>query len=205
MPQLKLSYFDMHGGRGETARLALSIGRVPFEDNRIPFAEWPNHKNSMPFGAIPVLEVDGYPLSQSETINRYVGKLTNLYPSDPWQAAICDEIMDALEDMTARIVSTFNMSEDAKKATREAIVADPLPRFLKRFEQCLEAQGGKYFADNRLTVADLTMFVWLKMLTSDQLDYIPTDLPNRISPKLSEHFERINNDPGVKAYYAQRL
>ena len=31
MAKLKLSYFDFHGGRGEPARLALSMGGVPFE------------------------------------------------------------------------------------------------------------------------------------------------------------------------------
>jgi hypothetical protein len=31
MPKLKLTYFDFHGGRGEPARLALSIGGIPFE------------------------------------------------------------------------------------------------------------------------------------------------------------------------------
>ena len=30
MSKLKLSYFDFHGGRGEPARLALSIGEIPF-------------------------------------------------------------------------------------------------------------------------------------------------------------------------------
>ena len=30
MPKLKLTYFDFHGGRGEPARLALSMGGIPF-------------------------------------------------------------------------------------------------------------------------------------------------------------------------------
>jgi len=29
MPKLKLTYFDFHGGRGEPARLALSIAGIP--------------------------------------------------------------------------------------------------------------------------------------------------------------------------------
>jgi hypothetical protein len=36
MSKLKLTYFDFHGGRGESARLALSIGGIPFEDDRVP-------------------------------------------------------------------------------------------------------------------------------------------------------------------------
>ena len=34
MAKLKLTYFDFHGGRGEPARLALSIGGIAFEDDR---------------------------------------------------------------------------------------------------------------------------------------------------------------------------
>ena len=40
MPKLKLTYFDFHGGRGEPARLALSIGGIPFEDDRVAPADW---------------------------------------------------------------------------------------------------------------------------------------------------------------------
>ena len=35
MPNLKLTYFDFHGGRGETARLAMFIGGIAFEDDRL--------------------------------------------------------------------------------------------------------------------------------------------------------------------------
>ena len=37
----KLSYFDFHGGRGETARIAFHIGGIDYVDDRIPFASWP--------------------------------------------------------------------------------------------------------------------------------------------------------------------
>src|SRR6266850_1773471 len=59
MPKLKLTYFDFHGGRGEPARLALSIAGIPFEDDRVSGADWPRRKPSTPFGSVPVLEADG--------------------------------------------------------------------------------------------------------------------------------------------------
>ena len=87
MPKLKLTYFDIHGGRAEVTRLALVISETPFEDNRISFQEFGETQSSFPFNAVPILEVDGEALTQSSTISRYVGKLTNLYPEDPWQAS----------------------------------------------------------------------------------------------------------------------
>ena len=40
MTQLKLTYFDFNGGRGEPARLALAIGGIAFEDHRFSYAEF---------------------------------------------------------------------------------------------------------------------------------------------------------------------
>jgi glutathione S-transferase len=203
MATLKLTYFDFHGGRGEPARIALSIGGIPFEDERIKGADWERRKPGTPFGALPLLEKDGEILAQSNAINRYVGKLANLYPSDPWQAALCDEIMEAVEDISSKIAATMFLSDEQKKVQRKALVEGPLPFYLARLQQRLEAHGGRYFAGDRLSVADLKVFVLIRHLKSGVLDHVPTDLPDRIAPKLVEHYERIKNEPGVKAYYAK--
>jgi hypothetical protein len=121
MPNLKLTYFDIHGGRGEPARLAMHIGGVAFEDNRISFQEFGARRSTYPFNRVPKLEIDGVELSQCNSINRYVGKLAGLYPSDALQAAYCDEAMDAVEDIVAQVLVTFPMDEAEKKAAREAL------------------------------------------------------------------------------------
>ncbi len=203
MATLKLTYFDFHGGRGEPARLALSIAGIAFEDDRVPPADWERRKSDTPFGALPVLEVDGQTVAQSNAINRYVGKLADLYPSDPWQAALCDEAMEAVEDITTKIGATFFLPEEQKKAQRKALVEGPIPFYLTRLQRRLEAHGGRYFAADRLSVADLKVFVWIRYLKSGALDHVPTDLPDRVAPKLLEHYERIKSDPRVKAYYAK--
>jgi glutathione S-transferase len=200
---LKLTYFDFHGGRGEPARLALSIGGIAFEDDRVPFSDWEHRKPDTPFGALPLLERDGQILAQSNAINRYVGKLTDLYPSDPWQAALCDETMEAVEDISSMIVATLFLPEEEKKAQRKALVEGPLPFYLNRLQRRLEERGGRYFAADRLSVADLKVFVWIRHLKSEALDHVPTDLVDRVAPKLVEHYERVKNEAGVKAYYAR--
>ena len=81
--------------------------------------DWEHRKAHTPFGALPVLEVDGQKLAQSNAINRYVGKITDLYPSDPWQAALCDEVMEAVEDIGTDREHPF-LSEEQKKAERKA-------------------------------------------------------------------------------------
>ena len=203
MAKLKLTYFDFHGGRGEPARIALSMGGIPFEDERVKGTDWERRKPGTPFGALPLLEKDGEILAQSNAINRYVGRLTNLYPSDPWQAALCDEIMEAVEDITSKIAATMFLSDEQKKVQRKALVEGPLAFYLARLQQRLEAHGGRYFAGGKLSVADLKVFVLIRQLKSGVLDHVPADLPDRIAPKLIEHYERIKNEPGVKAYYAK--
>jgi prostaglandin-H2 D-isomerase / glutathione transferase len=204
MPKLVLTYFDFHGGRGEPARLAMHIGGVPFEDRRIPGNEWPNFRDQTPFRAMPVLEVDGKTVTQSNTINRYVGKLAGLYPKDEWQAVVCDEVMDAAEDISTKIGNTIALDADAKKKAREELAAGPIPRFLEQLQARLKAGGGEYFADKRLTVADLKVFMLMRWLKSGVLDHVPADLADRVAPLLVQHLERVRNHPKVAAYYGSK-
>ena len=204
MPKLVLAYFDFDGGRGEPARLALHAGGVPFEDRRIPGKDWPKHRDQMPFQAMPVLEVDGKVITQSNTINRYVGKLAGLYPKDDWQAVLCDEAMDAAEDIGTRIGATIALGPDEKKKAREELASGLIPRYLEQLQARLKAAGGEYFADKRLTVADLKVFLWIRWLKSGALDHIPKDLPDRLAPLLVQHFNRVAAHPKVAAYYSAR-
>jgi prostaglandin-H2 D-isomerase / glutathione transferase len=204
MAKLKLTYFDFDGGRGEPARLALHIGGIAFEDNRIAGKDWPAFRDRTPFLAMPMLEVDGKVLTQSNTINRYVGRLTGLYPQDDWQALKCDEVMDAVEDIGSRIAQTLDLAPEAKKQAREELVAGHLTRYLEQMQSRLTAAGGEYFADGRLTVADLKVYMWTRWLRSGALDHIPKDLVDRVAPSLVKHFERVANHPVVAEYYKRR-
>lgn len=202
---LRLTYFDFDGGRGEPARLALSIGGIPFEDRRVPLDAWAALKPQMPFGALPVLEVDGQALTQSNTINRYVGRLTGLYPSDPWQALLCDEVMDAVEDITQQIVATFSIRDpERKRAVRERLAAGPIPVYLSRLHLQLTERGAEYFADGELTMADLRVFAWIRHLRSGVLDHIPVELVAKAGPSLVGHAERVAAHPAISAYYRKR-
>jgi glutathione S-transferase len=205
MPKLKLTYFDFHGARGETARLAMHIGQVPFEDHRVSSPEFQRIKPDLPFGSIPILEVDGRVLAQSNAINRYVGKLAGLYPEDPLQAAFCDETMDAVEDISVKISPTLFMKDEAeKRRAREELAEGAIPFYLARLAQRLESRGGTWFADGRLTVADLKVFVWVRHVASGKLDHVPADLPARVAPAVAAHLDRVRNHPPIAAYYAAR-
>lgn len=203
MPQLKLNYFDFHGGRAEPARIALHMGGIAFEDHRFAFPEFAEFRKRTPFGQVPTLEVDGVHVTQCDAINRYVGKLAGLYPTDPLQALFCDEVMYVVEEAGVRMGPTFRMSGEEQKAARLALVNGSMPVYLAWLQTQLQAHGGEFFADNRLTMADLKVFVDVRGLNSGRLDHVPTDLVERVAPALNAHMHRIANTPAVQAYYAQ--
>jgi glutathione S-transferase len=203
MPQLKLNYFDFHGGRAEPVRLALHLGGVAFEDHRFTFPEFAAFRTTTPFGQVPTLHVDGLQVTQSDAILRYAGKLAGLYPTDPLQALLCDEVAYVVEEASVRIGPTFRMSGEEQKAARLALVNGSIPVYLTWLQAQLEAHGGEFFADNRLTVADLKVFVDVRGLNSGRLDHVPTDLVERVAPALNAHMQRVASTPGVQAYYAQ--
>jgi glutathione S-transferase len=203
MAQLSLTYFDMHGGRGEPARLAMHIGGIAFEDKRFPFSEFAEVRKSTPFGQVPTFHIDGVLVTQSDAITRYVGKLTGLYPTDAYQALLCDEVLSALEDANSKLVATFGLTGDALKDARTALVAGPLTTYLAWLEQQLKAHGGAFFADNRLTIADLKVFGYAQGLNSGRLDHVPTDLVARVAPGVQAHMQRMAALPAIVGYYAK--
>jgi len=203
MPQLKLTYFDFHGGRAEPARLAMYLGGIPFEDHRFTFPEFAEVRKATPFGQVPTLHVAGTVVTQSDAIIRYVGRLAGLYPVDAYQALLCDEVMSVVEDANVKLGPTLRMTGDEQKEARFALVNGSMPMYLRWLQSQLMAHGGEFFADNRLTVADLKVFVDVRGLNSGRLDHVPTDLVEKVAPALNAHMDRIANMPAVLQYYSK--
>ena len=122
-----------------------------------------------------------------------------LFPQD-----VPDEVLDALEDLLHYIVRSFGLQGEALRLAREELVDGWLSVYLRGLDELLTRGGGDYFADNRLTVADLKTFVQTRSITAGNLDHVPTDIVQRLAPGLVEHQQRIESDPRVVAYYAAR-
>jgi glutathione S-transferase len=204
MTTYKLSYFDFDGGRGEPIRIAFHAAGIEFEDDRLSFAEFGEMRGRTRFNAVPVLEIDGAAVTQSNGLNRYVGKLAGLYPKDDLQALYCDEVLGAVEDTYHHIVRTFGLEGDELKAARKKFTDGWLSVCLRGLDELLARGGGNYFADNRLTVADLKVAVQTRSLIAGNLDHVPTDLVQQLAPCLVDHHKRIESDPVVVAYYSSR-
>jgi glutathione S-transferase len=204
MTRYKLTYFDIDGGRGEPIRIAFHTAGIDFEDIRLSFPEFGQMRQDTRFNSLPVLEINGAAVAQSNALSRYIGKKAGLYPEDDLQALYCDEVLDALEDVLHHVVRTFGLEGDDLKKAREKLADGWLTIYLRGLGELLARGGNEYFADGRLTIADLKAFTQTRWLRSGALDHIPEDLVQRVAPNLVEHQIRIENDPVVTAYYASR-
>lgn len=55
----------------------------------------------MPFGKVPVLEIDGKKIDQSTAICRYLAKQCDLAGKDDWEALEIDAAVDTIHDLRA--------------------------------------------------------------------------------------------------------
>lgn len=204
MTHYRLTYFDFDGGRAEPIRIAFHAAGIEFEDHRLSFAEFGKMRKSTRFNSLPVLEIDGAAVTQSNAMCHYVGKMAGLYPEDDLQALYCDEAMGAMEDLMHYIVRTFGLEGDELKRAREKLVDGWLSVYLRGLDELLTRGGGDYFADGRMTMADLKVFVQTKSLIKGTLDHVSPDIVQKLAPTLVAHEKRIEKEPQVVAYYASR-
>src|SRR5262245_23198669 len=124
MTKPRLIYFDAPVSRGEECRLALHLAGVDFEDMRIKGEAWPAMKGQTPYGGLPILELpERPPLAQSNAILALIGRRHGLHPTDDFEAARHEAMMQHVEDLRGLIGPTIHMRDAEKKAAREAIVA----------------------------------------------------------------------------------
>ncbi|KAM4810928.1 hematopoietic prostaglandin D synthase [Urocitellus parryii] len=172
MPNYKLIYFNMRG-RAEIIRYIFAYLDIKYEDHRIEHADWPKIKPTLPFGKIPVLEVDGLTLHQSLAIARYFARNTDLAGKTEMEQCQVDAIADTLDDFMA----TFPWAEknqDVKEQMFNKILTYDAPHFLQDLDKYL---GDKeWLIGNYVTWAD---FYWdicsttLLVLKPDLLDAHP--------------------------------
>jgi prostaglandin-H2 D-isomerase / glutathione transferase len=202
MAKPKLFYFDAPVSRGEECRLALHVAGVDFDDVRVKREEWPALKPTMPFGAMPVLELPGRaPLAQTNAILVFLGRQYGLHPADNFEAARHEAMMCHVEDLRGVLGPTMRIKDEAeKKAAREALAASQLPTWAERAEK--QIGDGPFFAGPKLHVVDLKLYSTVRWLASGKLDYIPATILSAYA-KLNRVHDAVRDDQRVKAWYAK--
>src|SRR5262245_56778667 len=201
MAKYKLTYFDFSGSRGEECRLALFVAGVDFEDYRISSEVWAGLKAASPYGALPMLETPGKPaLAQSNAILTYVGRRYGLHPTDAWDAARHEAILEAVEELRVAIGPSGRLTDAAEmKKAREELASG----YLQTWGGNLERQiTGPFVAGERISVADIKLFQIVTSFKKGVLDHIPTSVFSAY-PELEGVYEAVAKHPRIVEWRAK--
>ncbi len=165
---LKLTYLQS-AGRAEATRLALHIGGISFEDERLSREEIEEYKTSgkAPFLVFPLLTVDGEVYAESNAILRYAGKLSGLYPTCAKDALKVDMVIDVLETVINAVV------DDDSKEGRSKFVGSVLPRYCAPLDRLYAATSGPFLFGEQLTIADLKLMIVVVGLNVAVFEHVP--------------------------------
>ena len=203
---IKLYYGDMPFWRAEVVRIGLFVGDVPFEDVRDKKRDELIADGKLTFGAVPVLEVDGKILSQTQAMAVYAAKLAGLQPRDPWDEAKVDEAINGCTDVTTTIGATFRLPDDEKLPARTALIGEGgrLAMHLGGLEKlCVENGACGHVAGNSLTVGDLAVWRLVGWLTSGVIDGIPNDYVPSTFPALATLVQTVDANTKVQEWKAK--
>ena len=135
MPTYKLYYFNVKG-RAENTRFVFAQAGVPYEDIRLTGEQWAEFKPKTPYGAMPVLEVDGKMLAGSGPIVRYVAEQHGLAGSNAFENADIASIIDVVNDLAQKLIPVFYEKDETRKTElKKELEETHFPRYLGTLEK----------------------------------------------------------------------
>ena len=173
---LRLRYFDCRG-LAETTRYLLAIGGVKYEDERFPFTfgtpgdfttvkrpEFDAAQEAGAFvagmGKVPLLEVDGVPISQSKAIERYVARALGMAGVSELETAQMDAVAEHVRDIKQAYQPCRNIEDAAEKAAAMATWFDQtLPEFSRKLEVSLPSCVSHIHPD-QINHAQVTLYAF---------------------------------------------
>lgn len=201
MVQYKLYYFAGRG-LGEVIRQLFALAAIDFEDIRVPQEQWPNLKPKIIFGHLPVLEVDGQQIPQSQAIQRYVARKYGYAGKTPYEEAIVDAIADQYKDFYVEIKDFYypamGLAKGDVESAKKNILIPARDRFLGEMTNFLNKSRTGYLAGNDLTFADLILAEHVYSIRTVFPDY------TRGFPKIEEHYEKVTSVPALKKWLDKR-
>ncbi|VDL78723.1 unnamed protein product [Nippostrongylus brasiliensis] len=201
MVHYKLIYFSFRG-RAEVPRQLFALAGQDYEDVRYTLDEWPKHKDEMPFGQMPVLEVDGKKLCQSRAIARFLAKRfvvadchkftgKGYAGKNALDEAVVDSIVDQCEDFFAEIRPYFRAAAGMEQGDVENLEKHLLlparQKFFTFMTNFLRNNKSGYLVGDSLTWADLCVanFADLFNKVATLYDGFPEELA-----KIAEHHQQ---------------
>ncbi|WKX97382.1 hypothetical protein Q1695_013214 [Nippostrongylus brasiliensis] len=188
MVQYKFYYFPGRG-LGEITRQLFALAGVEYEDIRITSEQWPEYKSKMPFGQMPVLEVDGQQIPQSLAIARYVARKYGYAGKTPYEEAIVDALADQYKDFYVQIKDYYypalGLREGDVEAAKKNILIPARDTYLGYMTDFLKKSSSGFLAGNDVTYADLILAEHVFTMLSVFPEYI------KDFPEIEEHYKKV--------------
>ncbi|CAJ0605928.1 unnamed protein product [Cylicocyclus nassatus] len=201
MVQYKLTYFEARGA-AEVIRQIFALAGAEYEDVRISRDEWPKHKAEMPFGQMPVLEVDGQKLAQSFAIARYLAKKFGLTPKNPFEEAQVDSLMDQFKDFQNEVrpalMVLLGFAEGDKDKLIKEVLLPGRDKFFGFMTKFLKKNNTGYLVGSSITIPDLL----LAEFSSEASKKVPNLLEGY--PDIKAHAEKVRSNPAIKKWIETR-
>lgn len=208
--ELKIIYFNFPFWRAEVARIPLYISNTKFEDKRITSEEFSYIKENgkmtdgtiIPFSQLPVLVIDGQSIAQTGAIARICGKISGFYPESLVEAGKVDQIIDTATDINMLMRPSMREQDpDKKKLMRQELSKNDLPKYFGYLENLLKDEK-IWFAENRMTIADIAIWRLMGWLKSGVIDDIPQDITDDFN-KLNRVYNEVNNNTDIKRWVSE--
>ncbi|XP_026821054.1 glutathione S-transferase-like [Rhopalosiphum maidis] len=197
MSVYKLTYFNFPA-LAEPIRFLLAYLEIDFEDFRFEREQWPSIKPTMPFGKVPILEIDGKILNQSIAICRYLSKKSGLAGGDDWESLMIDIAVDNVNDLRQALsLHAFDPNEKSKAEKYVTLINETIPLYMNKFENTVSENDG-YFVNGKLSWADIYFVACLDFLNfMAKVDLLES------RPKLQAHKRKILEIPQIKSWVGQ--
>ncbi|KAK6739290.1 hypothetical protein RB195_020998 [Necator americanus] len=201
MVHYKLTYFAIRGA-GECARQIFALADQEFEDVRLDKEQFAKVKPDLPFGQVPVLEVDGKQLAQSLAICRYLARQFGFAGKSTFDEAVVDSLADQYSDYRVEIKSFFytviGMREGDVEQLKKEVLLPARDKFFGFITKFLKKSPSGFLVGDSLT--------WVDLLVSEHNATMLTFVPEFLEgyPEVKEHMEKIRAIPKLKKWIETR-
>eukprot|EP01060_Flectonema_neradi_P038864 TRINITY_DN829_c0_g4_i2.p1 TRINITY_DN829_c0_g4~~TRINITY_DN829_c0_g4_i2.p1 ORF type:complete len:238 (+),score=40.15 TRINITY_DN829_c0_g4_i2:57-716(+) len=206
---IKIVYFPAPG-RVEPVRLALTLGGIDFEDERVTFEQWGSMKEGVAPKQLPLMYIGDKVIGQSAALMRYAASISKfegrpLYPTDALLALQVDEFVDYTAEIFPPFAASFKIQDQSEKeAFRAKAVAEggDIHKWLLYVDSLLGKSKSGFAVGDHLTIADIAAFCWLQPLSSGVIDGVTVSCLDEFK-NIKSHKQKIGSIPAVKAYYSE--
>ena len=150
-----LSYWDGRG-LGDPVRFLLEFCLIPFDEDTVRSREGfeaLKASGKLAFDQVPLLEIDGLQLVQTQAILRYVAGSKGLRGYTPADQGVADMVVNGILDARMPLITArFGADPQAALSKFESVT---LPRLVRNVERILLAHDGGYICRGGLSYADV--------------------------------------------------